>query len=361
MHVLILATFIVMDVGEADAKNYVPFLEERTDVTSAVMELARQYKGIALLWEHRYYGGSAPFSISTRSLGKDQWGYNTVDQALEDVVYFTTQFSTPNVTNEQLKPSNTPWIFLGGSYPGMRAALLRVRNPDVIFASWASSAPVEAQIDMSAYWRTVQNAIPRNCSTDLVEMASFVDGAFKGSNTTLAESVKLQIVRAHLGGSLAGVTQSAIDAVDYATVATFLLDLLSGWQDQGLILAHEVCDYLETVGRQVSPSDNGVVARYGIGPFFDAWISAVSTLQKQLLRSASIQSGDDPIVFTLKDTPPPTADVLSAAAVFGDGTEAANTADYDFDMLPWLHSVCTEFGTERHLYCLLFCAYSPTD
>lgn len=31
---------------------------------SAVMRLAERYKGLAILWEHRYYGVSLPFPVN---------------------------------------------------------------------------------------------------------------------------------------------------------------------------------------------------------------------------------------------------------------------------------------------------------
>ena len=87
-----------------------------------------------------------------------QWQYLTTEQALEDVVFFADRFSLPashpkaNLTTPtSLRPSTTPWIWIGGSYPGVRGALLRVRNPSTIYAVWASSAPVHAQVDMAAY------------------------------------------------------------------------------------------------------------------------------------------------------------------------------------------------------------------
>jgi hypothetical protein len=87
----------------------------------------------------------------------DEWKYLTTDQALEDFAVFAKGFTLPSgsqITLESadaLKPQNTPWIVIGASYPGVRAALLRIRNPEVVFASWASSAPVQAQINMASY------------------------------------------------------------------------------------------------------------------------------------------------------------------------------------------------------------------
>jgi hypothetical protein len=74
------------------------------------------------------------------------WTYNatqlsflTVEQALEDVVTFANNFTLPTSASaagringsDSLRPNKTPWIFIGGSYPGARAAIMRVRNPDV--------------------------------------------------------------------------------------------------------------------------------------------------------------------------------------------------------------------------------------
>jgi hypothetical protein len=34
--------------------------------------------------------------------------------------------------------------------------MVRERNPEIWFASWASSAPVEAQVDMSVYFNPME-------------------------------------------------------------------------------------------------------------------------------------------------------------------------------------------------------------
>ena len=130
------------------------------------MQLAKRYNGVAILWEHRYYGDSLPFPVNVRptlvpyannasdidndkeNTTSEQWQFLTTDQALEDVVYFANRFTLPSArfdssstsgasdatTKNPLHPSNTPWVWLGGSYPGVRGALLRVRNPETIFA-----------------------------------------------------------------------------------------------------------------------------------------------------------------------------------------------------------------------------------
>lgn len=77
--------------------------------------------------------------------------YLTIEQALEDVVYFARNFNLPSRSSVDFRPSAVPWIFLGGSYSGSRAAWLRQRNPEIIFASLSSSAPMQLQVDFWQY------------------------------------------------------------------------------------------------------------------------------------------------------------------------------------------------------------------
>lgn len=112
---------IVQDVGEEDAGPFVTFLQEGDGVQTAVMQLAQKYKGIGIVWEHRFYGQSVPFvqvrsnspslarSLTTYAsalqdnqvasvakLNADQWSYHTFEQALEDVVVFANNFTLPS-------------------------------------------------------------------------------------------------------------------------------------------------------------------------------------------------------------------------------------------------------------------------
>lgn len=59
----------VFDSGESNAEQDVlPMLQEAYR-ESAIMQLAKKYHGLALLWEHRYYGESLPFSIPSGEFG----------------------------------------------------------------------------------------------------------------------------------------------------------------------------------------------------------------------------------------------------------------------------------------------------
>lgn len=121
------------EVGVSD-KQVAHILAE-INSTSAVMKLAQRYHGIVVLWEHRYYGLSYPIPLNV-STGEPEGGYKgykylTFDQALEDVVYFANNWQLAGCSGDQcsmVRPSKTPWIWLGGSYPGIRGALIRVRK-----------------------------------------------------------------------------------------------------------------------------------------------------------------------------------------------------------------------------------------
>ncbi|KAK3065956.1 hypothetical protein LTS18_002193, partial [Coniosporium uncinatum] len=150
------------DSGEQNAHPLVPYFLAEAAGPSAVVSLARRFCGLAVLFEHRFYGdlteGSYPFPM-TATTGRPKAGYEAyrylnTEQALEDPVFFAHHFEPPRLEAywPLLAPSSTPWIWLGGSYPGIRGAQMRVRNPDTFFATWASSAPTEAAVDMWVYY-----------------------------------------------------------------------------------------------------------------------------------------------------------------------------------------------------------------
>lgn len=185
------------DQGEYEMSNSTAArVLAETNGTTAVMALARQYTGLAILWEHRYYGLSLPFPMvlsTATNIGcfpayepqgaPKSWQYLTIDQALGDVVYFANNLKTGQYQNahmEQLSPKKTPWIWVGGSYPGDRGAWLRQRNPEVIYATWSSSPPTQAMFDGNTYFNDVLRSLPSNCSTDVRAMVPHIDTVISG-------------------------------------------------------------------------------------------------------------------------------------------------------------------------------------
>ena len=76
--------------------------------------LAQQESGAAVVLEHRFFGESNPYpSLSSQSLE-----LLTIQQAIDDLVYFAQNVDLPMPGGDDVKPSTTPWILFGGSYSG---------------------------------------------------------------------------------------------------------------------------------------------------------------------------------------------------------------------------------------------------
>jgi hypothetical protein len=122
-------------------------------------------------------------------LKPDQWKYHTLDQAVADINYFpqvfemTNSSAAGNVAGEKgLKPQNTPYVILGGGIGGVRAAAARLIKNSAIFASWASSAPIQAQVEYPQFFENIDKALPSDaCREDIRDVRFFIDGNLNGT------------------------------------------------------------------------------------------------------------------------------------------------------------------------------------
>lgn len=261
------------DSGEQNAQPLVPYFLNEVAGPSAVMTLARRFSGLALLVEHRYYGGveegSYPYPInSTTGELLDPSGYKYLDteQALEDTVYFANHFELPTNVTGNFSPDVNPWIWLGGSYPGIRGAQLRVRNPETFFATWASSPPTEAAVDMWTYYAQAERSMTRNCSADLTAITRYVDGVLANGTDDEVKSLKRQLltaIQASPSDPNPAVSAEDVEELDNASVGSLLLAPLNFYQYFGFQRSVlPFCDLLETQNRtNVSTTDNGGTAR----------------------------------------------------------------------------------------------------
>ncbi|KAF9450697.1 hypothetical protein P691DRAFT_440039 [Macrolepiota fuliginosa MF-IS2] len=296
------------DSGEQDAAPLVPYYLQEFHGQSAVMRLAEKYKGLAILWEHRYYGVSLPFPVNENTTG-DQWQFLNTEQALEDFISFANSFqksgrgSAPSGQAAQsnplllpVHPSSTPWVSLGGSYPGIRASFLRIRNPEVVFAAWASSAPVQAEIDMSSYYKAAERSLTRNCSADWVSVTRHVDDTLMGSDETAKTQMRLALLKARAGKPGGNTTEA--DKISETTAqrtsdvsaASILMDPLDFYQYYGFkesVLPF--CNLLETKNFTQDPVEKGIAAQEGVGAAFTAFLTAISELDYD-----SVPFTDDP-------------------------------------------------------------------
>ncbi|KAI0664343.1 serine carboxypeptidase S28-domain-containing protein [Cubamyces menziesii] len=291
----------LFDSGEQNAEPLLSYYLQEYHGLSATMRLAKRYEGIAILWEHRYYGDSLPFPVNENTTA-EQWQFLTTDQALEDVVYFANRFSLSHVrgpensivdsnatdSSNSLHPSNTPWIWLGGSYPGVRGALLRVRNPETIFAVWASSAPVHAQVDMVAYYKAAERSLTRNCSADWVAVTRFVDDTLQNGTVEEAADLKYKLLRARSDTITKGQAANASDV----SAAGVLMDPLSFYQYYGFDASVlPFCNVLESRNSTITPFETGLASNLGIDVALDAFLAAIEVVNYDAIPG----DADDPV------------------------------------------------------------------
>ena len=274
-------------------------------VNYVVLELARRYHGIAVVWEHRFYGQSLPFPVDNTT-GKpvaeeEAYKYLTNEQALEDLVYFATHFK-PTGYSEAITSNSTPYIWTGGSYPGIRAAVIRQRSPDVFFASWSSSAPVHSIPHDSVYFRVVEQAMPANCTADIHAAINHADHILKKGSPSDAALVRKAITLAaaaipgsnwfynngttpedpsywQLGQALAYPFQASfvsLQTFGYTQALGGLCNQLEMWNPANFTFTmNSSSSVLVNNPENLAPTAAGIAATYGAKAAFYAYLHAV--------------------------------------------------------------------------------------
>jgi hypothetical protein len=304
------------DVGEQDIGNSaVPELTANT----AFSKLVKNFSGIGIVWEHRYYGKSTPFNI-TNTTTPEQMQYLTTEQALTDVAAFAWQFSRPSLPNVTLTPAGAPWVFVGGSYPGMRAAFMRQHFPGTIFASWSSSAPVQASVDMSFYFEPIWQGLNANgwgnCTADVRAAVTAMDNIM--ANDTTSAALKIQF----LG--------KGADQNSNAYFADALASIFGEWQSYGSAgLLTSFCNYIanDTATGKLSPAE-GWAPTKGSQYVIDKW-----STWKPFARFVNTQMNVDcvgPASAPINSTNPTDCNLQKIAT--------------DPSQISWMWQYCTEWG-----------------
>lgn len=120
-----------------------------------MMILAKELGALVFALEHRFYGKSLP----TPDFSTDSLRLLSSRQALEDFSQWHNYVSEIYSLTEKNK-----WVTFGGSYPGMLASFMRLKYPNLVFASVSSSAPVEAQLNFQGY----NDVVARSLSDPMV-------------------------------------------------------------------------------------------------------------------------------------------------------------------------------------------------
>jgi hypothetical protein len=259
------APVFLFDAGEGNAEPGA--LDWLQSSRSAFAELVKKFNGIGMVWEHRYYGTSTPVTMNEKT-PSDALQYLTTQQALADVSALAWNFTRTNHPGIDFTPAGSPWVFVGGSYPGMRAAFMRNNYPGTIFASWASSAPVEANIDMSFYFEPVWQGMNSygwgNCTQDIQAAVRAMDDTMSDDNASIALKEKFL-------GKGAGRNPNSGFADALASIFGQWQSYAVDGQDGNL---RQFCDWISTDPStgETSPAQ-GWAATKGVQYVIDRWAS----------------------------------------------------------------------------------------
>ncbi|XP_014562677.1 hypothetical protein COCVIDRAFT_83483 [Bipolaris victoriae FI3] len=253
----------IYDTGESDAEPGSVFFP--SDPRSFFHQIVEEFNGIGIAWEHRMYGKSVPAGFHNDT-SLDRFKYLTVEQALADVDAFAKQFSLPYI-NATLSADHTPWVFIGASYSGGRAAWVRNKYPDSIYASWAASPTVEGMVDLSSYFDAIWAGMNYygfgNCSQDIHAAIQYIDHIMD-TNPQATAKLKEQFL---------GVGNGNASNSDFVWA---LEDLYNDWQRYGMnghsFSLRKFCDMLETDPRtnRTAPKD-GWAPTKGVKSVVDKW------------------------------------------------------------------------------------------
>ncbi|KAG8957488.1 hypothetical protein FRC03_010085, partial [Tulasnella sp. 419] len=156
---------------------------------SIIRTLMAEFKAAGVILEHRYYGSSSPHDI----LSSENLKYLTLDQSMEDIRYFLHKVRLPWAASayvESSNPHSVPWIHIGCGYSGLLAAYIQQDYPSLFAASWASSAPVQADLNFWEYYSPLEDGMPKNCSSDAGEAISYIDSVIESGDTTNITAMK---------------------------------------------------------------------------------------------------------------------------------------------------------------------------
>lgn len=151
-----------------------------------IVTLAQKFQGLILVLEHRYYGQSMPYGKD--SLKLENMIHLNSEQALSDLAYFIEQIKT---THSHKITDRTPFITVGGSYPGALSAWFRYKYPHLTIGAIASSAVVLAVEDFKDFDEQMYLATSLSgdfCTKAINNSNSRVEEILKSSNATAFKS-----------------------------------------------------------------------------------------------------------------------------------------------------------------------------
>ncbi|KAK5134272.1 hypothetical protein LTR08_006816 [Meristemomyces frigidus] len=172
---------IILQSGEADGTERLGFLQ-----TGLIQQIALENHGIAVIFEHRYYGTSMP----TPDLSTESLRFLTTEQAMADEAYFAQNVVFPGLEHVDLTSKTTAWIGYGGSYAGAFNAFLRVQYSDIFWGTISSSGVTKAIYDYWEYYEPIATYGPPDCISAQKRLINVVDVLLLKNDTHTVNKLK---------------------------------------------------------------------------------------------------------------------------------------------------------------------------
>ncbi|CEJ92884.1 hypothetical protein VHEMI08511 [[Torrubiella] hemipterigena] len=192
---------------------------------------ASKVNGATVTLEHRYFGESQPFGSNSSTTALQ---HHTLNNAIQDLIYFANNVEFPFAPNNSSKPQNAPWVLVGCSYSGALAAWVNVLAPGTFWAYHCGSAVVETMSDFWLYFEPVKAALPKNCTTDYKRIVDHVNVVLANGTDTEKAALKTRF--------------NSLNSTD-AQFGEFMTGWFGNWQKQqlwdGYTKPFQTCDYIE--------------------------------------------------------------------------------------------------------------------
>lgn len=137
---------------------------QKSALNGAIRNMAKKFHAKLIALEHRYYGKSIP----TRGLSTHELRYLTTEAALKDLANFQQQMT-------KKKGWTGKWVAFGGSYPGSLSAYYRLKYPNLVVGSLASSSPVMAKSNFDEYDAHVAKIAGPSCLAKIRQAVTTIE------------------------------------------------------------------------------------------------------------------------------------------------------------------------------------------
>eukprot|EP00434_Breviolum_minutum_P012374 symbB.v1.2.010901.t2/scaffold720.1/size169259/12 len=152
--------------------------------------LAKEYRGLVIQPEHRFYGESLPFGNASYLPINMRAAMNTQEALADAAELIRDAQKKRRCTEGRGTEFYCPVLVLGGSYPGFLAAMMRMRYPAVVDMAYASSAPLRfysQEVSQYEYYAKVTESAERSvkgCAGAVKKAFDKMVDFFKTANTS---------------------------------------------------------------------------------------------------------------------------------------------------------------------------------